>query len=196
MKSLIGLPESYTGQCEIVVNDKDFDIVARNLVFLLIAFHFSPEEATPIMLHIWYSALIPNQTFQSLREAILPLIKEVCTKIQEKPAESLQSKTWSHDSQSLRLVLQKAMWDRLQDYFQIPQGLSTAHAQNIMTSTTLAPEREDYVHRALYIRPPPWRVCMMKFRKDGIILPFGSSCHEFDTPNPQVYYHSRHVIEG
>ena len=150
MKSLVGLPKSYTGQCEIVVNDRDFDIVARNLILLLTTLHFSPERATPTILHIWYSALIPEHLFRSLQGDILPLIQEVCKKIRGKPANSLQSKTWSYGSRSLRLVLQKSMWDRLPSYFQIPDGLSKVQAQIVMRSTTVAQERADYLDRGAY----------------------------------------------
>lgn len=93
MKTPIGLPATYTGHCEVVVNDKDSDIVARNAILLLTALHFSPDVATPIMLHIWYPALIPERMLRSLRDSVLLLIQEVCTKIQVKPAESLLSKT-------------------------------------------------------------------------------------------------------
>ena len=184
MKSLTGLPENYAGHCEVVVNDKDSDIVARNAILLLTALHFSPDEATPMMLHIWYSTLVPAQMLRSLRDKILPLVQEVINKIQAKPARFLLSKKWTYGTRSLRLVLTKEQWDYLPLYFEIPNGLSAAHAQLIRASTTLAPERKDYLERALFSQPPAWRVCTMKFRKDGILLPFGSSRQEFDTPNP------------
>src|ERR1700738_4992157 len=94
--SLLGLPVTYTGHCEVVVNDRDPDIVARNAILLLTALHYSPNEATQIMIHIWYSALIPQQVLHTLQENILPLIRDVCSKIKAKPANSLQSKTWTY----------------------------------------------------------------------------------------------------
>lgn len=138
----------------------------------------------PIMLHIWYSALIPVEVLQSLQDNILPLIKDVCTKIQPKPPSSLQAKTWRYGTRSLRLVLRKEQWIRLQQFFNVPEGLSAALAQKIRKSVMLAPGRRDYVDRALYTQPPAWRVCTMKFREDGILLPFGSSRKGFDIPNP------------
>ena len=184
MKSLVGLPETYAGHCEIVINDRDSDIVARNAILLLIALHFSPEAATPMMLHMWYSALVPAQMLRSIRDNILPLIQEVCNKIEAKPAQSMLSKTWTYGTRSLRLVLTKEQWNHLLLYFEVPEGLSAAQAQLIRASTTLAPERKDYLERALLQQPPTWRVCTMKFRKDGILLPFGSSRQEFESPNP------------
>ena len=114
----------------------------------------------------------------------MSLIGDVCAKIQPKPPSSLQAKTWTYDKTSLRLVLMKEQWIRLQQFFKIPDGLSAALAKKIRKSVTLAPERRDYRDRALYRQPPAWRVCTMKFREDGILLPFGSSRRELDTPNP------------
>jgi hypothetical protein len=121
---------------------------------------------------------------RSLRDNILLLVQEVCNKIQAKPTQSLLSKTWIYGTRSLRLVLTKEQWDHLLLYFEVPDGLSAAQAQVIRASTTLALERKDYFERALLTQPPAWRVCTMKFRKDGILLPFGSSRQELDTPNP------------
>ncbi len=186
VKTLAELPKPYTGHCQVVVNDRDQDIVFRNAILLLTALHFSPTAATAIMLHLWYSALIPTKMLRALQEMILPRIEDVCTKIQAKPANTFLSKKWTFGARSVRLVLKKEGWNRLRSYFDVPKGLSTAQAQAIRTSITLAPERKDYVDRALYSQPPTWRVCMMKFRQDGILLPFGWSRDEFDTPNPSV----------
>lgn len=92
VKSLRGLPATYLGHCEVVVNDKDPDIVARNAILLLSALHFSPDVATPIMLHVWYSALVSADMLRCLQDSILPLLQKVCKKIQTKPAQSLLSK--------------------------------------------------------------------------------------------------------
>lgn len=68
MKSIAGLPPSYSGNWEVVINDRDFDIVARNAILLLTALHFEGTEAAPIMLHIRYSALVPEQMARYLQE--------------------------------------------------------------------------------------------------------------------------------
>jgi hypothetical protein len=83
IKTLTGLPETYSGHCEVVVNDRDFDIVARNVILLLMALQFDPDTATPIMLHMWYSALIPAQMLRCLQEKVLPLVQDVCGKFSQ-----------------------------------------------------------------------------------------------------------------
>lgn len=76
------------------------------------------------------------------------------------------------------------MWDRLPSYFKVPEGLTGMRAREVMVATTFAPERRDFIDRSFYTKPPYWRVCIKKFREDGVLIPFGSSRDEFDTPNP------------
>ena len=53
VQSVSNILTSYTGYCEIIINDRNLDIVTRNAALLLIALHFGPKEAAPMMLHIW-----------------------------------------------------------------------------------------------------------------------------------------------
>ncbi|KAL1982084.1 hypothetical protein VTN96DRAFT_1797 [Rasamsonia emersonii] len=187
VKSLASLPADFSGNCNIVVNDRDLDIVARNVLLILVSFHYEPAEASVIMVHLWYSALLPEAMLSSLRAKLLPLIQDACSKVRDKRKDALLAKTWKCGSRSLRLVLRKEQWDQLPAYLDVPAGLSTDQAQRVRRSTTLAPHREDYRHRDLYNKPPEWRVCIMKFREDGILLPFGACRREFCTPNPTFY---------
>jgi hypothetical protein len=56
-----------------------------------------------MMLHIWYSALIPVQMLLSLQEKLLPLIEDVCSKIGDEGPEAmwLQAKTWRIGNRSI-----------------------------------------------------------------------------------------------
>lgn len=106
-KTIAGLPAQHEGKCDVVLNDWDFDIVARNAIMLLVALHYDPEVAVPMIIHIWYSALLPSGMVQSLQFDILPMIEEVCGKIKSKARDSLQSKTFIIRGRTLRLVLKK-----------------------------------------------------------------------------------------
>jgi hypothetical protein len=181
---LNGVPKSFTGCCRVVINDVDFDVVARNAIMLLVAFQFEPKKAADIMLHVWYSALLPREMIGSLQSSIKPLVQDICNKIKNKPEASLQAKTWKKDTRSLRLVLEKSQWDKLLSYFEVPHGLTAVQAQDIRRSITLADDRKDYVERALLMKTPGQRVSIIQFRKDGLLLPFGAPRQKFDTPNP------------
>jgi len=185
VKSIIeGLSDGYDGRCMLVINDINFMVVARNAILLFIALSLEPEEAVTIMIHVWYSALLEHIMIDTLCHVALGRIVEVCEKIKDKPRTSLQAKTFSFGKRSLRLVLKKHQWDELKDYFNVPRGLTQEDAQAIRRRVMLAPERVDYLHRALCNQPSPIRVATVTFREDGILLPHGASKEKFDTPNP------------
>jgi hypothetical protein len=53
------LPKDYTGSLSFVVNDVDFDVVARNAILLLTALFLDTDQAVPAMTHLWYSVRLP-----------------------------------------------------------------------------------------------------------------------------------------
>lgn len=185
-KSVTGLPPTFRSKCDVFMNDQDLDVVARNAILLLTALCFDPEPAAEIMVHIWYSALIPQPLLVRLHKKLLPLLHGVRSEVHAEPSNSLFSKTWTFSTRTLRLILQRDQWVRLPSYLDIPEGLSASKAQQIRMATTMAPEREDYREQEQYAQLPEWRVSKMDFRRSGVLLPFGSSKKLFDTPNPLV----------
>ena len=93
VKSIVGLPEGYTGRCTAVLNDRDFAVVARNVILLLSALHFDPGASAPMMIQMWYSALIPAIMLETLQREVLPYIEDVCAKVKDRSANSLCRRT-------------------------------------------------------------------------------------------------------
>ena len=56
MSTINGLPKTYEGETTCLLNDKNLNVVARNVVMLLIAAQLPPVEAAETILHVWYSA--------------------------------------------------------------------------------------------------------------------------------------------
>lgn len=182
IKTIIGLPESYAGNCTVVVNDLNTAIVARNAMLLLTALHFEPEVAAPIMLHLWYSAMLPQAILQALQDGILPYIHDVCNKIKDKPTDSMQAKTFEIGGSSVRLMLKKREWVGLATMFKVPEGLRAPEAQSIRRSVTMT--RVDHIDRHIYKMSPGRRAGAIDFRQHGVLLPFGASRKDFAMPNP------------
>jgi hypothetical protein len=113
------------------------------------------------------------------------MIEEVCAKIANRTAGSLQAKTWKVGRSSLRLVLSKESWASLRSYFRLPTGLTHQQAQDKRLTVTRADKERD-LFRDLFDLVPEHRVCREKLRDDGILLPFGHSREEFTVPNPYV----------
>lgn len=184
--SIVHLPDDYESRVEVVVNDLDFDVVARNIILLLIFLVLNdPSEAAEYTLHLWYSAMVTNHCLTFLQTRLKPMIQEVCDKIAKKPRTTLLGKTWSFGSRgALRVVLTKEKWDALLGFLVVPAGLSQAKAHELRKKIVNAPERRDYVDRRLLTRPPNCRLGTAKFRSDGLLLPFGHPRAAHSVPNP------------
>ncbi|KAI1653498.1 hypothetical protein F4813DRAFT_374473 [Daldinia decipiens] len=194
--SLVNL-HSHNGPLGIVLNDKEMDIVARNAIFLLtFLVEDDPVIAAEYVLHIWYSALITERCQSFLQNRLRPIVKNVCDKIIHKPASSLLAKTWSFGNASLRLVLSRDKWFSFLSYFDVPEGLTKDTAQRVRQAVMLAPERVDYVHRAMDLKTPAQRLGMFKFRVDGILLPFSHSREEFTVPNPTLFHFTWPIMDS
>lgn len=179
------LPQTYAKTISVHINDKDFDIVARNLIITLAAF-VAPDDAQAVdcMLHLWYSAMITRAHAEFLWARLRPLISDVVSKIERKKPDAVLGKSWIFSAGTCRAELTKSQWDLLLSYFEVPAALSTERARQIRTAVTLAPERQDHRDRHLCAQKPANRACLWRFREDGILLPFSSSREPFVVPNP------------
>lgn len=184
VETVARLPDTYSGQCDIAMNCISFGVFAQNIVLVLTAFHFPPEEAAPIMIHLWYSALIPASVLTALQTKLLPLIEKVCAETALKRPKRLFKWVWKKNKSSLQLELLRDEWERLRYTLRFPSRFSASEATRNRQDVVLADKRVDSLHRTLHAQPRYWRLSMMKFRRDGILLPFGCSRKEFDTPNP------------
>jgi hypothetical protein len=182
IKTIISLPEEYVGDCKTVINDRNTTVVIRNALLLLVALQFQPEVATPIILHLWYSAMLPNSIIEALQKGILPSIRDVCDKIKMKLDNSIQAKTFVHNRSSVRLVLKKSEWITLAKVLMPPKKLTAPVAQTIRRKITQA--RVDHIDRSLCKMPLGRRAGTSDFRQHGVLLPFGASRKEFTVPNP------------
>jgi hypothetical protein len=135
------------------------------------------------MIHVWYSALITEDHEALLSNIIRPMIDEVNQKIQAKKPGSLQAKTWKFGTSTVRLVFSKEGWAALPAYLSTRPGLSDRRAHDIRTAITMAAEREDYVHRSWITTRPEFRLCLHRFREDGMLLSFGHSRKAYIKPN-------------
>jgi len=184
VKTISSLPGTYDQRITLVLNDHDLDIVARNLILVLVVFTSEDmSQAIDCMLHVWYSALITEDHEALLSNTIRPMIDEVNWKIEGKSPGSLQAKTWNFGTNTVCLVLSKEGWAALPAYLSIRPGLSDKRAHEIRTAVTMAAEREDYVHRRWIATRPEFRVCLQKFREDGMLLPFGHNRKAHVRPN-------------
>ncbi|KAF5564049.1 hypothetical protein FPANT_14199, partial [Fusarium pseudoanthophilum] len=188
VKTIAQMPPKYQQSIDIIMNDRDVDIVARNVIMLLVALTAEDrDEAIDCMIHIWYSASIRKSHSDILKQRVRPLIETVCDKIKGKPANKILGKTWTFGKRSLRLVLQKSAWDKLLSFTDVPKGLTLTKANEVRRSVTLAESRVDYRERHFLFLVPPLRVAKRRYREDGLLLSFGAQRSDFCEPNPTFF---------
>lgn len=118
VKTIADLPEDGSRRIDVTVNAREFNVVARNTVLLLLAVsqqannttnkRTAVSETAEALIHLWYSASIPAGVLALLQGEVKPLIEEVCSKIANKPSDIVLAKTWEFSpGRSLRLTLMK-----------------------------------------------------------------------------------------
>ncbi|KAJ5798007.1 uncharacterized protein N7503_007303 [Penicillium pulvis] len=144
IKTVIGLPSTYNHHLHITINDRDFDIVARNFILLLIALTVEQvDEAVDCILHLWYSALVRESHIEILQRHIRPLFEEVCGRMRETPYGGFFGKKWRFRQCSLTVFLEKSSWDRLLSFVDKPVGLTTEHAhENFFQTADIWPMKD------------------------------------------------------
>lgn len=170
-----------------VINDLSPHVVVRNVIITLLALA-APDDARTVecMLHVWYSAFITSQDVDLLREKVHPLVLAVVDSPANAhmPAMANLAHTWKFGSNTCRLEMEKGAWIFLKFSLSVAHGLSFQDAQHRRSSVTLANERRDYFDRFYNEQSPSARVCMQRYREDGLLLPFGAERSEFKVPNP------------
>lgn len=178
------MPIGHAGLVSVTMNDTDLGVVARNAILLLTAFTVKDKgQAAECMIHVWYSAMLTKEHIELLHE-LHGMISEVCDNIKGGPSGASHGKTWAFGRGSLRLALTKEAWSSLLSYFDNTRKVSSKQAQELRTRVTMAKERKDHRERSLIRFPAARRICALRFREDGVLLPFGHSRHPFDQPNP------------
>ena len=179
---MLGLPEGYKGICTCVVNDKDVDVVHRNVLILLIAMLRPPVQAAELMLHLWYSARLTEALEKAIEELVRPLIADVVEKIKNRRDEIVQSKTWSFGLCSMTVCLTKEQWEALLEMLDTKHSASKAEHERL--GIVLNASRKDNLDRHLLNLQPSRRLASIRFRETGILLPYGVCVDAYCKPNP------------
>ncbi|EJT69198.1 hypothetical protein GGTG_13307 [Gaeumannomyces tritici R3-111a-1] len=183
------LPQEYKHDVSVVLNDKEFDVVARNVILLLIfATIQNADTAADCVLHVFYSAFITKSHMDILTIMLRPLVQDVCTKTEGKDQEALLAKTWTlKDGVQMRVVLSRRQWLRLLAMTEAPKKIKIGKAKATRDKVVNARAREDYRDRHMLCQIPHMRMGSNKFYADGMLLPFGTPRADFTMPNPTFF---------
>ncbi|OJJ86188.1 DUF4470 domain-containing protein [Aspergillus glaucus CBS 516.65] len=166
----------------------------RNLVKTIVCLpeeykgHVHVDEASLIILHLWYSAFLSGDLMESIQSKIAPLVKKVVKSKTARDYDNVEA-SWACNSATLSAELPGKTCSNLASYFPGKANVPFEKASAQRQSVTLAHSRRDYRDRAMLRLPPSWRLAKLRFRKEGVLLPFGASSERFKVPNPTLFQH-------
>ncbi|KAK2803070.1 hypothetical protein FQN50_007151 [Emmonsiellopsis sp. PD_5] len=184
VETIVNLPDSYNGRISFDINDQNGTVVTRNLIILLAAFNLPPEVASTVMLHLWYSAFLPEWVMTCIKDEVLPSLQQF---------NGNSGDGWSYKNATLRADASVKIKKSVLSQFSGNSGIPFAEASTLRKAVTLPPSRQDYTDRTLFHLSPSWRLPLLKFRRDGVLLPFGASRETFQIPNPKSWPMAEHA---
>jgi hypothetical protein len=180
VRTINALPSDYSGSLKILINDPIPHAACRNVVLLLMLGAISDDAlAADIALHFWYSAFLPHEYRLKITGKIMEILRWRSAK----------------DSTSLPFPL----GSRSKLFFAIPPESFEAAFPNLYTyrSTTEtkakynqmrnAPSRQELRDRMYANLRPSHRVAFQKYRRSGVVLPFGAAHAHFNLLNPSLF---------
>ncbi|KAL8772813.1 MAG: hypothetical protein Q9209_002158 [Squamulea sp. 1 TL-2023] len=185
MFSISQLPITYKGACTSVLNDKNSNVVARNIVMLLLSAQLPHVEAAEVILHVWYSARLTHGMLVVIDKHVRKLIADVLFKIQDKADNVLLSKKWTFGSAEVTVRMYKPQWSTVLQILDAKHDMTKTEQER--RKVVLAPHRVDYRERELCYFSGSRRLCSTRFRESGVLAPIGFVLEHFTIPNPLLF---------
>ncbi|KAJ8610581.1 hypothetical protein MRB53_038486 [Persea americana] len=131
------------------------------------------RDAAEALIHLWYSAFLPNEVLLGFKSRVEPLLAEVCSNIQSTSPETVIKKNLEFQFRKYVCVaLTKQQWSQSADILWSCSALTQQEAENLRAATVLAPERTDYRDRWYFKDANLFsRIAKQRFREDGLLLP-------------------------
>ena len=174
------LPEGFTGQCNILLNDLDEIVAGRNVAILYLLLSAPDdvlEEVAELCVHLQYSAAFTMAQAAYVSRKITPLFW-------------FNTKRGTLYENQLHFRGNNKFFYSLDDIETLQDMLGSmyhlVHAANNMHEVVLAPQRRDVLDKYLFSVRGSHRLGEMHMRETGVVLPFGASTVHFIRPNRSV----------
>lgn len=203
MLTVNSLPLNYPGKVHIVINDREPIITVRNLsLLMLLRDRGHPLQAADLALHLWYSAFVPGDHHMQL----LALVTELTTslKSQLKAGHGDLNLDFSLGTNArLQGSLPRELLRYLSSLIMAHHSPEKAHAEMqrvtlvsfLCTSSStnsswnyrMAERRRDNLDNRLAELSAAHRLSIVRFRRYGLLYPYGAMNAHFNTPNHLLF---------
>jgi hypothetical protein len=169
VRTINSLPSDYSGNLDILINDCTTAVICRNLVLLLILGTVPNEVlAVDMALHFWYSVFLPleYQLRKGLVRSNFPLgPRSTLSCYLPEPGPEFRWMLLRYLESHLSIEDIRKEYDRV-------RNTPTRHANRERKYARLRPAH---------------RVAFQKYRRSGILLPFGEVDARFNKPNYSLF---------
>ncbi|KAL8828964.1 MAG: hypothetical protein Q9191_002288 [Dirinaria sp. TL-2023a] len=151
---------------------------------LLIAAQLPPLVAAELILHVCYSAKLTQNMVRALDVYVRQPIADVVANVDSRGNVNLLSKTWRFGATEITVRLYRRQWDALLSLLAEQELKTTEEARE---KVIFDADRDDLLQLEFYKAPVAMRVNAARFKKTGVLVPFGSSLKHFDCSNPLLF---------
>ncbi|ORY90149.1 hypothetical protein BCR35DRAFT_343644 [Leucosporidium creatinivorum] len=183
--SINGLPDDYSGNLTLLLNDRDSTVTYRNLLLLEILTSVKDvNEAAETATHLWFSAFLPH----TLWLQVLDLGKKLVDELRPgRPGTSTYTKKLTNGSSFFFDVRDETKMELFRAALSSSTRYDVAHATNEYNRVMLAPSRVDYRDRGIAAMEPNHRLSWFEHRRCGIVLPFAALNAHHNVPNRLLF---------
>lgn len=183
-----GLPNDYTGTCNILLNDLDPYVFCRNILILMILLDPSTplDEAVEMAVDLSYSVRLSKATGERVDTAaqkiLAPIFNGHDVGLDLPYAESFPIRGRA----DLQVRATMGQLGYLAHRMDSKKPRDLVAALKSMHDVVAMPAREDYRDRYFSDLKPEHRLAASTYRKTGMVRPIGSHIHELTQPNRYV----------
>ncbi|GJE94087.1 DUF4470 domain-containing protein [Phanerochaete sordida] len=173
METVNGLPQDFAGTLKVVMNDRDVYVTLRNIIMLeILARTPNKRRAADIVLHLWYSAFLPDEYDVEITAIGMDLATATGALHVELGSNAALDADISDELRALCSLL-----------LVFSRGYGADHAMQELTRVRFNSDRVDFRHRQWLRCEPSHRLALLEYTKYGLVLPFGAHKAHFKNPN-------------
>ncbi|EEB93239.1 hypothetical protein MPER_08134, partial [Moniliophthora perniciosa FA553] len=178
IKTVNSLPEGYSGQLTILLNDRNPLVASRNVLILtFLGIMDSVDEAAEFALHLWYSIFLPMEHASHAHMALSrhEILKQGF-RGQNVPLTQSSTLSTTFSLATLERIVANMKFTSVDPWT----------ANNALNAVMNGPERIDHRERFYAGLKPSHRVAMEQWKRFGLLLPFSTANANFNLANPSL----------
>lgn len=198
--SICKLPDTANPKINATINETAPHHLARLVLtaLLLTDDSFDPITNAEAVVHLWYSAKLPSTLFNHIElvaaEPLLTAMEDLDKLCADNRISEVNSfpVTMPRRGKSVVIDINRAQWSQIIRFVKISKNTNVDNASIIRGWD--CKKYSEPLYRVLRRMTPVRATGMMRWRSDGLLLPYGHPREEFDILNPYDF-HSQPIEE-